>query len=134
MIEIPSKLEGTIFSMRDAESRLKTKGFVVGGNWEYTHGYFDYKIDDQQGYQFVRIPFAAKKGELDSGDVDIQFGTPFLLSHEYKIGLDEHAKAGNMSAPFNQFQEPDHPDADFPEQYVSLGIALVHEAEKVLLD
>jgi len=134
MIEIPSQIEGKAFKLNQIEDDLKSLGYAIGGNWDYDHGYFDYKIDDEVGYQFLRVPFQAIDGQLDSKNTTIEFGRPFLLSHKYQIGLDDHAVTGNFSASINQFSEPEDPDATFPEKYIDLGKALVKELEGLLLD
>lgn len=134
MIEIPSQIEGKAFKLNQIEDDLKSLGYSIGGNWDYDHGYFDYKIDDEVGYQFLRVPFQAIDGQLDSNNTTIEFGRPFLLSHKYQIGLDDHAVTGNFSASINQFSEPEDSDATFPEKYIDLGKALVKELEGLLLD
>ncbi|CRH76096.1 YugN-like family [Chlamydia trachomatis] len=58
---------------------------------------------------------------------------PFLLSHKYEDGIDDEGNIGNLSASFNQFAEPENPDAEFPENYISLGKTLVRDLEKLLL-
>ncbi|WP_153126555.1 YugN-like family protein [Peribacillus tepidiphilus] len=133
MIEIPSQIEGKTFTLYDLEKMLKPAGYDIGGNWDYDHGYFDYKIDDKKGYQFLRIPFRAVDGQLDSRGVTVELGRPFLLSHEYQRGLDDNASAGSFSGSFNQFSEPQDPDATFPEKYIDLGKELVRELETHLL-
>jgi hypothetical protein len=133
MIEIPSALEGKTFQLYKLERELKPLGYVIGGNWDYDHGSFDYKIDDEVGYQFLRLPFEAVDGQLDSHGTTVKLGRPYLLSHKYQIGVDDHAHIGNFSASFNQFSEPEDPDARFPEKYISVGKALVKELEKRLL-
>jgi hypothetical protein len=134
MIEIPSRLEGKNFQLYKLEEQLKPLGYMIGGNWDYDHGYFDYKIDDEDGYQFLRIPFKAVDGQLDSHGTTVEIGRPFLLSHQYQSGLDDHADVGNLGAAFNQFSEPQDPDAAFPEKYISVGKVLVQELEHRLLD
>lgn len=134
MIEIPSSIDGQSFSLYDLELKLKPLGYSIGGNWEYDHGSFDYKIDSEVGYQYLRLPFIATAGELDSPNTTVRLGTPFLLSHKYQIGLDDHAKIGNFSASFNQFQEPQDKDATFPSKFIDLGKELVKEIEVKLLD
>ncbi len=52
MIEIPSALEGKTFLLNVLEQELKPLGYVIGGNWDYDHGSFDYKMADDVGYQF----------------------------------------------------------------------------------
>ncbi|MTH55649.1 hypothetical protein GKZ89_19835 [Bacillus mangrovi] len=133
MIEIPSKLEGEQYSLFDLESELKPLGYSIGGGWDYEKGFFDYKIDDEVGYQYLRVPFTASSGALDSRNTSVAIGRPFLLSHKYQIGLDDHARVGNFQASFNQFSEPQDKDASFPEEYIDVGKALVKELEELLL-
>ncbi|MBM7704653.1 YugN-like family protein [Metabacillus iocasae] len=133
MIELSSKLEGQSFTLYQLEDQLKPLGYSIGGNWDYDHGYFDYKIDDEVGYQFLRIPFQAVDGQLDSRGTTVKFGTPYLLSHKYQIGLDDNVHVGNANASFDQFSEPQDPDASFPEKYISIGKELVAELEATLL-
>ncbi|MRX73122.1 hypothetical protein GJU40_13315 [Bacillus lacus] len=134
MIEIPSSIEGRDYKLYYLEQELKPLGYDIGGNWDYDHGSFDYKIDDTVGYQFLRIPFQAADGQLDGQNATVRLGRPYLLSHKYQIGLDDHAHVGNFRASFDQFSEPQDKDASFPEKYIDLGKALVHELESVLLD
>lgn len=132
MIELASKLEGELFKLYVLEQTLKPLGYVIGGNWDYDHGFFDYKINDEVGYQFLRIPFQAMDGQLDSQGTTVQIGKPYLLSHKYQIGLDDNVHVGNINASFNQFAEPQDPDAQFPDEYLSLGKELLKEAEEAL--
>jgi hypothetical protein len=133
MIEITSSIEGKHYDLYKLEQILKPLGYSVGGNWDYDHGYFDYKIDDEVGYQFVRVPFKAIDGQLDSRNCTVELQRPFLLSHKYQIGIDhERSDIGNASATFNQFQEPVDSDASFPDKYIDLGQSLVKELEIAL--
>lgn len=132
MIPIPSKIENHVFSLYDLEQKLKPLGYEVGSSWDYDHGTFDYKINDQVGYQFLRVPFIAEAGDLDRKNTTVRMGRPFLLSHKYQRGLDDHVHIGNFKASFDQFQEPQDPDAVFPEEYVGIGKELVEELEKNL--
>lgn len=134
MIEIPSLIEGKSFKLNRLEEKMKPLGYVIGGNWDYDHGSFDYKIDDELGYQFLRVPFESVDGQLDSKNATVKFGRPFLLSHRYQVGLDDHANTGNFSASINQFSEPQDPDATFPEKYIDVGKSLVKELEAILSD
>lgn len=134
VIEIPSELEGKHFDLFKLEQMLKPLGYTIGGNWDYDHGAFDYKIDDEVGYQFLRLPFKAIDGQLDSRGCTVQLQRPMLLSHKYQRGVDDHANIGNASASFNQFQEPVDKDASFPEKYIEVGKSLVHEVESSILN
>lgn len=132
MIEVPSKIEGKHIPLNTLEELLKPLGYTIGGNWDYDHGYFDYKIDDEVGYQFLRVPFRAIDGQLDTPRCTVELGKPFLLSHKYQRGLDDHAETGSFSGTFNQFSEPVDKDASFPEEYVEIGTSLVQQLEKTL--
>ncbi|MCM3718731.1 YugN-like family protein [Fictibacillus phosphorivorans] len=133
MKPIKSKLENEFIALNEAEDVLKKMGFSYGGNWDYDHGYFDYKLDDEVGYTFLRIPFIAVEGELDRRDTTIQMGEPFLLAHKYQIGLDDHAEAGNISGSVNQFAEPQDPDATIDKKWIGIAKELVQKVEAQLL-
>lgn len=133
MIPITSEIEDKSFQLVDLEHKLKPLGYVIGGDWDYDHGYFDYKIEDEGGYQFLRVPFAAVDGQLDSNGATVKIGKPFLLTHKYQRGLDDHADAGDFSGLTNQFSEPQDPDAQVPGKYIDIGKSLVEELEDVLL-
>lgn len=77
MISIPSSLEGQSFLFRELEQVLKPIGYTIGGGWEYDRGFFDYKISDQDGYLFLRIPVEANKGRLDERGQLLQSARPF---------------------------------------------------------
>jgi YugN-like family len=132
MIEISSSLEGKQYPLYDLELELKQLGYTIGGNWDYDHGYFDYLMDDDNGYHFLRIPFRAVDGQLDAHNATVRLGRPFILTHKYKEGLDDHAVIGNFQASFNQFSEPAEKDADVSEPYVQLGETLIQELERRL--
>jgi hypothetical protein len=135
MIEIPSKIVGKHYDLFKLEQLLKPKGFIIGGNWEYDHGSFDYKIADkeQEGYVFLRLPFTAMDGQLDTHSCTVEFGQPYLLSHIYQAGIDDDAHSDNSSATFNQFQEPVDKDGSISQQYVDEGRKLVKEVEETII-
>jgi hypothetical protein len=134
MIPIDSTIEGKRFNLHKLEQILKPRGYAIGGNWDYDKGFFDYKMGNEGGYQFLRIPFTAVEGQLDSRGAVVELGKPFVLNHVYQRGLDDHADAGNMTASFNQFQEPEDPDGSVDEKYISDGRNLVKSLEAVLED
>ncbi|MGJ7911398.1 YugN-like family protein [Neobacillus sp. LXY-1] len=133
MIELPSKVEGKQFDLFKIEQKLKPIGYSIGGNWDYDHGSFDYKLDDEGGYQFFRLPFHAVDGQLDMRGCTVELGRPFLLSHQYESGLDVQGESGVFSGTLNQFQEPTDKDASIPDRYIDKGKAMVAELETVLL-
>ena len=52
LIPIQSNLEGRTYALYKLEEIMKPLGFSIGGNWDYDKGCFDYKIDEEDGYQF----------------------------------------------------------------------------------
>lgn len=132
MIQIESTLEGKRFRLHKLEQALKPKGYVIGGNWDYESGSFDYKMADDGGYQFLRLPFTAAEGQLDSDGAVVRLGTPYVLSHVYQRGLDDFAGSGALSGSFNQFSEPQDPDGQIKEKYVLMAKERVRELEALL--
>ncbi|HET7615965.1 MAG TPA: YugN-like family protein [Bacillales bacterium] len=133
MIVLESKLEGIQKKLIELEDALKPLGYTIGGNWSYDHGCFDYKINEQDGYLFLRIPFAARDGALDRRGVEVEIGKPYLLNHKYEPGLDQEVGKGVMSGFTNQFQEPEDKDDDIPERYAETGRDLLRDAEDSVL-
>jgi hypothetical protein len=134
MIPISSKLEGQVFQLYKLEQLLKPLGYVIGGGWEYERGSFDYKLADNNGYQFLRIPFEAVNGELDARGVVVRIGTPYLLSHVYEEELDDRVNTFTSAlTSLDQFSEPKNPDGPVDQKYVDTGEALVREAEEKIL-
>ncbi|PLR96064.1 YugN-like family protein [Bacillus sp. T33-2] len=132
MIEIQSTIEGKQYALYKLKDILEELGYTIGGNWEYDHGYFDYKIDDEEGEQYLRLPFQAVDGQVDDEGSIVRVGRPFLLSHIYDTGIDEEGNVGNISASFNQFKEPANKDAEFPQKYLNLGKTQVEKLETAL--
>ncbi|MBO9130634.1 YugN-like family protein [Bacillus sp. 165] len=134
MIPIKSKIEGEVFQLYKLEQLLKPLGYVIGGNWDYDKGMLDYQIDTENGYQFLRVPFEAVDGQLDSKGTVVKIGTPYVLSHEYQDNLDDNVNtlAAGLTS-LDQFSEPKNPDAKVAQKYVDIGRALVRELEETLL-
>lgn len=132
MIQLDSRIEGTEHLLFELEQALKPIGFVIGDNWEYNHGFFDYKINENDGILFLRIPFFTTKETLDRKGVKVRFGTPFLLNHQYQAGLDDGVHGGVLSGIINQFQEPSDRDAYIPEDDGYQGRQILNEAENAI--
>ncbi|MFC0469578.1 YugN-like family protein [Halalkalibacter kiskunsagensis] len=139
MIALQSEVEGKEFKLKELEDKLKPLGYDIGGGWEYDHGYFDYKIDEDHGYTFLRLPFQAIDGELDKRGVTVQLGKPFLLNHKYQEGLDDNPDVFNglfrmaYNSSINQFQEPVDKDAEVNQKYMPTARSLIQELELTLL-
>ncbi|MBU9721765.1 MULTISPECIES: YugN-like family protein [Bacillaceae] len=133
MYAVQSLIENKEYKLQDLEDKLKPLGYVIGGGWEYDHGYFDYKMEDNGAYLFVRLPFTAVDGELDTKGVHVKLGRPFLLAHDYEGGLD-HDNVADPNPLTNQFSAPHDPDAPFPAEWIATGQKYIHELEAVLLD
>ncbi|SDH63658.1 YugN-like family protein [Alteribacillus persepolensis] len=131
MIEIPSKIENHKFVLYDLEKKLKPLGYDIGSNWDYDHGSFDYKMSEEEGYQFFRVPFTAVDGELEQKGVTVQVGCPFVLSHKYQNHVDNVTEPYN--ALFNQFSEPVDQDAEVPQESIDFANRLNKELEDILL-
>lgn len=133
MIELTSQLEGKRFDLYQLEETLKPMGYSIGGNWDYDQGSFDYKMADEPGYQFLRLPFTAVEGQLDAKNCVVEFRRPFLLGHIYQEGLDDHVNVDNSNALINQFSEPVAKDGDVPNRFVKIGQTLLKDIEQALL-
>ncbi|OTX39073.1 hypothetical protein COI41_14465 [Bacillus toyonensis] len=131
LISIQSKLKGHTYALYKLEEVMKPLGYSIGGNWDYDKGCFDYKIDEEDGYQFLRVPFTAVDGELDVPGVIVRLETPYILSHVYQDELDDHVNtlAAGTSG-MDQFAEPKDPDGDVKSKYINIGKVLVQELER----
>ncbi len=113
---------------------MKPLGYSIGGNWDYDKGCFDYKIDEEDGYQFLRVPFTAVDGELDVPGVIVRLETPYILSHVYQDELDDNVNALTAgTSGFDRFAEPKDPDGDVKVSILILGKVLVQELERHFL-
>ncbi|WP_413378728.1 YugN-like family protein [Alkalihalobacillus sp. 1P02AB] len=135
MLALPSAVEGKQFKLKHLEDELKPLGYSIGGNWDYDHGFFDYKIDQQEQYIFFRLPFKAIDGELDQRGVSVELGQPFLLAHEYQSGIDNEDTPGSgvLVSSINQFSSPTNKDAEIPSKFMTVAQNLISELELTLL-
>ncbi|KYG33503.1 YugN-like family protein [Alkalihalobacillus trypoxylicola] len=135
MIALPSRIEGTTFKLKKLQEDIKPLGYVLGGNWDYDHGYFDYKIDESDGYVFLRIPFKTIDGELEQKGVSVEIGQLFLLAHEYQGGIDNEDTPGSgiLVSSINQFAAPVDKDGEVPAKFMPVAHNLISELELTLL-
>jgi hypothetical protein len=132
MYELQSTIENKVFPFQQIKIELEKAGYSLNGAWEYDHGYFDYKLANEDGYHFLRVPFHAINGDIDSDEAIIKMYTPYLLTHQYQNNVDAYAESSVMQAAFNQFQSPTDKDADIPSQYVTKGKQVLSELEVLL--
>ncbi|GAF14507.1 hypothetical protein JCM19046_3851 [Bacillus sp. JCM 19046] len=136
MIELESSIEGLTVKARELESLLQPLGYSMGGNWEYDHGCYDYKISEEDGYTFLRLPFRVIEGEVGSHDAVFEINRPYLLHHVYQDKNDDERIGGYIPAAvdglINQFQKPIDKDADVDEKYKVIGQSLLNELEQTL--
>lgn len=52
MLKINSKIEDATLTLYELEQLLKPLGYNIADNWDYNHGYFDYKMADDPGYVY----------------------------------------------------------------------------------
>ncbi|CAM4246273.1 MULTISPECIES: YugN-like family protein [Bacillus] len=130
MIPIQSNLVGRTYALYKLEEVMKPLGYSIGGNWDYDKGCFDYKIDEEDGYQFLRVPFTAVDGELDVPGVVVRLETPYIISHVYQDELDNEVNTLAAGTSLDQFAEPKDPDGDVKRKYIDIGKVLVQELEK----
>jgi hypothetical protein len=124
LIPIQSNLEGHTYALFKLEEVLKPLGYSIGGNWDYDKGCFDYKVDEEDGYQFLRVPFTAVEGELDVPGVVVRLDTPYLLSHVYQDELDDQVNTLAAGASgLDQFAEPQDADGNIKRKYIDIGKA-----------
>lgn len=133
MIPLQSTLERTKESFTTLKEYFEPFQFVLGGNWDYDHGYFDRALDEEQKV-WLRIPFQVTAGQLDGEaedtDAVIELGTPFVLKHLYQEGLDQEVWSAGL---VNQFQTPADKDAEVAEQWVQQARDILTKVERKLI-
>lgn len=132
MIPLESALTNREEPFDQVQHYLHRHEFALGGNWDYDHGSFDCYLDE--GHKvWLRIPFQVTHGMLDGDtgatDAVIQIGTPFVLKHQYKEGLDKEAQVGAFGALVDQFQEPADKDARVEDRWVKEAKTLLRDVE-----
>jgi hypothetical protein len=133
MKTLSSKLEQVQESFDSVRDHLQDSEFVLGGNWEYDHGYFDHYLDD--GHKvWLRIPFQVItgriEGDTEATDALVQIGTPFVLKHVYNEGLDKGAEAETYGALIDQFQAPIDADDEVDDKWMQEASKLLQEVER----
>jgi hypothetical protein len=133
MKPLTSKLEQVHESFDSVRAHLQQHEFVLGGNWDYDHGYFDRNLDEANKV-WLRIPFQVVtgrlEGDMEATDAFVQIGTPFVLKHVYNEGLDSEAEAESYGALIDQFQTPLDVDGEVEDKWVQEASQLLNEVER----
>jgi hypothetical protein len=133
VIALPSSITGKEQNLGVVKQYLESHGFSIGGNWDYDGGYFDCSLDEAQKL-WLRIPFAATRGAVDSEAADtdarIKIGEPFVLKHLYNEGTSDQVPARIVGGLTDQFQEPVNPDAELSRDEVKQAESLLRRVEE----
>lgn len=138
MIPLQSKLEHMEKPYPDVVGELEQHGYVLGGNWDYDHGYFDRPLDDSREV-WLRVPFQVTNGQLNGEaaeaniDTMITFGKPFVLKHIVERGIDEEGSSGVLRSLVDQFQDPIDPDASVEQHWVEQANQHIHTIERAII-
>lgn len=112
MLPIQTSLEGKKAHFGYIREKVEQAGFILGGDWDYRHGYFDNLLWRKMGESiYLRLPFVVTSGELDQYDADIKFLKPFVIKHIVHVGLDYEEGSLLDATGFSQFQSPIQKDA-----------------------
>lgn len=134
MFVISSSIENMEQPFTELNQALKPFGFVLGGNWDYDHGSFDYGMDESHKV-WLRIPFQVTKGSLDGLQEEqntiIQLGKPYVLKHVYQEGLDPEAEVNTYGALVNQFQKPADSDAEIEPMWIEKAKQVIAQIEQL---
>lgn len=126
-----STLENQKGQFAEIRELLNNHEFQEGGNWEYDHGYFDRKLQDNPGYLFIRIPVIVERGAFGEDEAKVRLGMPFLLRHKYQRGLDDHVETNVIAnSTINQFSEPVDPDASIKQEDIEEGTVIIKQIEE----
>ena len=137
MKPISSALENFTDDYDRIQQHLHLFQFTLGGNWEYDSGSFDRALDDEKKV-WLRLPFEVTHGKLAGPEspnpgARIRMGTPFVLNHIYREGLDHEAVPRTYGALFDQFQDPVDKDASVDDRWVQEAAQLLRQVEQGLV-
>lgn len=124
MISFHSEIEGKEAYFGDIEDLFSQKGFVLGGNWEFDGGYFDYELDEEKGETvYLRVPVQVVQGQLDETGARLKFLTPLLVRHVVETGVSHDDSLPLLDqmpmqavSLVNQFQTPVETDGEIHNQ------------------
>lgn len=135
MIPLESSIDNLQVRLNPLEAIFHKEGFILGGGYEYNHGFFDKALDwekNNEHHVYLRVPVSAVQGSIGDGKEDtiVQIGQPFVLKHQIQPGSDDGAGTGVISGLVNQFAEPADPDDYVEEKWIQRGTEALQKLEK----
>ncbi|WP_134699075.1 YugN family protein [Ammoniphilus sp. YIM 78166] len=119
MIPVPSEIQGKEATFGEIREPFIEHGFILGGNWEYEHGYFDAALERDGGETiYLRLPVEVIEGALDDSGARLKFQQPFIVRHVVHTQLASDSIPLVDQLPFqmntlvNQFQTPEAVDGE----------------------
>ncbi|SDC30983.1 YugN-like family protein [Melghirimyces thermohalophilus] len=133
MIPLQSSLENQEGDFIPLDRLFNEEGFVLGGGYEYDHGYYDKALDwenDREHRIYLRIPVTAVEGSIGTRSATLRIGQPFVLKHIYQDGGNQQAQAGLISGSVNQFAEPADKDAKVNAKWTERAQSEINQLER----
>lgn len=135
MIPLESSIDNLQVRLNPLEALFHKEGFILGGGYEYDHGFFDKALDwekNNEHHAYLRVPVSAVQGSIGDGkeDTTVQIGQPYVLKHRLQPGTDDGAGTGVFSGLVNQFAEPADPDDYVERKWIKRGEEALKKLEK----
>jgi hypothetical protein len=135
MIPLKSRIENLRASYGDLKNIFEQQGFVLGGGYEYDHGFFDKPLDpesDQAHRAYLRVPIFSVEGNIEEDSATVRLGQPFVLKHQFQTGPDDHVSTGVISGLVDLFAEPADKDDAVEPEWVQRGKSALNRLEQAL--
>ncbi|MFC4077175.1 YugN family protein [Salinithrix halophila] len=132
MIQVSSSLENLEGSFVEIDRLMNETGFILGGGYEYDHGYYDKPLDWEENKEhraYLRVPVTAVEGSIGTRKATLRIGRPFVLKHQYQTKSDDHAGVGLVSGSFNQFAEPADKDDQVEQKWLERAQSELRQLE-----
>ncbi|WP_347860682.1 YugN family protein [Salimicrobium sp. PL1-032A] len=83
-------IEDLVLDVKTLTRVMESKGFMLGGSWDYERVTYDYKVESNETNitHYVRIQGYALEGDVDKGNAVIKLLTPILGRHYYPHGVE----------------------------------------------
>jgi hypothetical protein len=135
MILLESRIENLRAGYGELKSIFEQQGFILGGGYEYDHGFFDKPLDresDKAHRIYLRVPIFSVRGNIEEDNATIRLGKPFVLKHQFKAGPDDNVSTGVISGLVDQFAEPADKDDAVEPEWVERGKSALNQLEQAL--